>query len=410
MTTDGPAIEVRGLHKAYGGRPAVRGIDLSVARGEVFALLGPNGAGKTTTVEILEGYRSRDSGEVRVLGLDPARGDHDLKTHIGIVLQSTGIDVYLTVAETVDLLGAAYPHRLGTDTALELVGLRSERDHLVRKLSAGQRRRLDVAVALVGDADLLFLDEPTTGFDPSARRTAWDLVKDLARRGKTIFLTTHYMEEAEYLADRVAIIADGRIVAEGPPGELGTRSTSAVSFRLPPGAPALPAELATSTTGSDRVVSLVSDDPTQLLHDLTVWALDHGMRLEALHVSQPSLEDTYSGSPAPPRAPCARHEQRCAPGGPHPIDQPRLLAQSSGGVLHTRPPGDVPGFVLRALRDQGHPGLRALRKLGHVHPGRHRDVLGHRRLLHQPGHRRDLRTRGRVPQAAAGHACPLGST
>lgn len=180
MTTDGPAIEVRGLHKAYGGRPAVRGIDLSVARGEVFALLGPNGAGKTTTVEILEGYRSRDSGEVRVLGLDPARGDHDLKTHIGIVLQSTGIDVYLTAAETVDLLGAAYPHRLGTDTALELVGLRSERDHLVRKLSGGQRRRLDVAVALVGDADLLFLDEPTTGFDPSARRTAWDLVKDLA--------------------------------------------------------------------------------------------------------------------------------------------------------------------------------------------------------------------------------------
>ncbi len=293
VTGDSAAVEVRGLRKAYGGKPAVRGIDLSVARGEVFALLGPNGAGKTTTVEILEGYRGRDSGEVRVLGYDPARGEQALKARIGIVLQSTGIDTYLTAAETVDLLGAAYPRRIGTDAALDLVGLASERDQLVRKLSGGQRRRLDVAVAIVGDADLLFLDEPTTGFDPSARRAAWDLIKDLARQGKTIFLTTHYMEEAEYLADRVAIIAEGRIVAEGPPQQLGSQTASVVTFRLPPGAPALPAGLALPTTDLDQVITLVSDDPTQLLHDLTVWAVGSGIKLQALHVTQPSLEDTY---------------------------------------------------------------------------------------------------------------------
>jgi len=293
VTMNEPAVQVRGLQKAYGGRPAVRGIDLSVAQGEVFALLGPNGAGKTTTVEILEGYRGRDSGDVRVLGFDPARGEHALKTRIGIVLQSTGIDTYLTAAETVELLGAPYPRRLDTEAVLALVGLSAERDQLVRKLSGGQRRRLDVAVAIVGDADLLFLDEPTTGFDPSARRAAWDLIKDLALRGKTIFLTTHYMEEAEYLADRVAIIAEGRIVAEGPPQQLGAQTTSIITFRLPPGAPPLPNDLAPPTTNLDQVVSLVSEDPTQLLHDLTVWALTNNLRLLALHVSQPSLEDTY---------------------------------------------------------------------------------------------------------------------
>ncbi len=288
-----PAVEVRDLHKGYGGCPAVRGIDLRVAQGEVFALLGPNGAGKTTTVEILEGYRGRDSGEVSVLGYDPARGQHALKARIGIVLQSTGIDTYLTAAETVELLGAAYAHRLPTNEVLELVGLSSERDQLVRKLSGGQRRRLDVAVAIVGDADLLFLDEPTTGFDPSARRAAWDLIKDLARRGKTIFLTTHYMEEAEYLADRVAIIAKGKIVAEGPPRQLGAQTTSIVSFRLPAGVPPLPEGLVPPTTQVEQVVSVTINDPTELLHDLTGWALAHGVHLEGLHVSQPSLEDIY---------------------------------------------------------------------------------------------------------------------
>jgi ABC-2 type transport system ATP-binding protein len=289
----GLAVEVRELRKAYRGRPAVRGIDLSVPRGEVFALLGPNGAGKTTTVEILEGYRGRDGGQVQVLGLDPARGDHELRARIGIVLQSPGIDAYLTVSETVDLLGAPYPRRLRTEVVLELVGLSAERDRLVRKLSGGQRRRLDFAVAVVGDADLLFLDEPTTGFDPWARRGAWQLIKDLARGGKTIFLTTHYMEEAEYLADRVAIMVEGRIVAEGPPGSLGAATTSVVSFRLPAGAPALPTALARRAGNSGDAVALTSDDPTRLLHDLTGWALANDIRLEALRVSPPSLEETY---------------------------------------------------------------------------------------------------------------------
>jgi ABC-2 type transport system ATP-binding protein len=289
-----PAVEVRGLQKAYRGRPAVRSIDLSVARGEVFALLGPNGAGKTTTVEILEGYRRRDGGEVAIFGLDPALHTRDLSARIGIVLQSTGIDTYLTAAETVELLGAAYARRLGTDEVLQLVGLSGERDQLVRRLSGGQRRRLDVAVAIVGDPDLLFLDEPTTGFDPSARRAAWDLIKDLARQGKTIFLTTHYMEEAEHLADRVAIIAKGKIVAEGPPRQLGAQATSIVSFRLPAGAPPLPAGLvALPATELDQVISVTIDDPTELLHDLTGWALAHDVHLQGLHVSQPSLEDIY---------------------------------------------------------------------------------------------------------------------
>ncbi|MFN2609100.1 MAG: ABC transporter ATP-binding protein [Acidimicrobiales bacterium] len=286
-------MEVRGLRKSYRGRPAVRGVDLSVARGEVFALLGPNGAGKTTTVEILEGFRGRDAGVVRVLGADPARGDPRLRAGIGIVLQSTGIDSYLTASETVDLLGAPYPRRRATADVLEAVGLAPVRRQLVRTLSGGQRRRLDFAIALVGDPDLLFLDEPTTGFDPSARRGAWDLVGDLARRGTTIFLTTHDMEEAEQLADRVAVIADGSIVAEGPPHHLGGPAPSVVSFRLPDGAPPLPVGLGTPTSTADRVVCLAGDDATRLVHELTGWALANDCRLEALRVSQPSLEEAY---------------------------------------------------------------------------------------------------------------------
>ena len=292
----GLAVEVRGLHKAYRGGPAVRGIDLSVNQGEVFALLGPNGAGKTTTVEILEGFRSRDAGDVRVLGFDPATGDHNFKARVGMVLQTTGIDPYLTAAEMVDLLGAAYPRRLATDDALELVGLLPQADQPVRKLSGGQRRRLDVAVAMAGDADLLFLDEPTTGFDLSARRAAWDLIKQLAHRGRTIFLTTHYMEEAECLADRVAIIVEGKIVADGPPRHLTTDTASVVTFRLPVGAPPMPADLSDlmpAQTDFDRGFYLRTDDPVRFLHRLTDWAVSEDVALQALHVSQPSLEDTY---------------------------------------------------------------------------------------------------------------------
>ena len=212
---------VRGLRKAYGALNAVDGVDLEISRGEVFALLGPNGAGKTTTVEILEGYRHRDEGQVTVLGHDPGRERTALKPRIGIVLQSTGVDRYLTVAETLAMYAGYYPHPRSPEEVIDLVGLGAKRDARVTTLSGGQQRRLDVGVALVGDPELLFLDEPTTGFDPSARREAWQVVKSLAELGKTVLLTTHYMDEAQFLADRVAVIAAGRIVAEGPPSSLG---------------------------------------------------------------------------------------------------------------------------------------------------------------------------------------------
>src|SRR5881396_855505 len=240
-----PVIQVRGLRKSYGDVEAVRGIDLTVERGEVFALLGPNGAGKTTTVEILEGYRQRTGGEASVLERDPAKLDRPTKARIGIVLQSSGVDPFLTVRETIDMYRGYYPHPRPVDEVIDVVGLGEKRDTRVLKLSGGQQRRLDVAIALAGDPELLFLDEPTTGFDPSARRNAWGVVKNLAGLGKTIFLTTHYMDEAQYLADEVAIIAAGRIVAQGPPNTLGGRETAAtrVRFRLGPGSPELPESL-----------------------------------------------------------------------------------------------------------------------------------------------------------------------
>ena len=289
------AIEIGGLRKSYGDVEAVRGIDLTVRLGQVFALLGPNGAGKTTTVEILEGFRDRDAGSVSVLGFDPSKRDSALRSRIGIVLQSTGIDPYLTVAETIELFRGYYPHPRSVDEIVEVVGLREKRDTRVLRLSGGQQRRLDVAIALAGDPDLLFLDEPTTGFDPAARRGAWQVVKNLEALGKTIFLTTHYMDEAQVLAREVAVIADGRIVAQGPPATLGGRDTAAtrVTFRLADGGPPLPDALAARAEVSEGLVRLRTGDATRTLHELTGWALDRGVRLEGLDVTRPSLEDVY---------------------------------------------------------------------------------------------------------------------
>src|SRR6266571_2242134 len=228
---DGTAIEIRGLRKSYEDVEAVKGVDLSVPEGEVFALLGPNGAGKTTIVEIMEGFRDRSAGEVSVLGFDPARHDRGLRSQVGIVLQSTGIDPFLNVGETVDMYRAYYPSPRPVDEILAVVGLTEKRDTRVLKLSGGQQRRLDVAIALAGDPKLLFLDEPTTGFDPNARRTAWEVVKNLVAIGKTVFLTTHFMDEAQYLADRVVVIANGLIVAEGPPASIAGREQMRTRIR-----------------------------------------------------------------------------------------------------------------------------------------------------------------------------------
>jgi ABC-2 type transport system ATP-binding protein len=290
---EGPAVSVRGLVKSYGGVQAVQGIDLDIATGEIFALLGPNGAGKTTTVEILEGYRARDAGTVTVLGYDPGTERNPLKSRIGIVLQSSGIDRYLTVHETVSMYAGLYERPRRPDEVIDLVGLGAKRDERVVKLSGGQQRRLDVAIALAGDPDLLFLDEPTTGFDPSARRDAWEMVKDLASLGKTVLLTTHYMEEAQYLADRVAVIAAGRIVAAGTPSTLGHRDQAQVQIRFRPSATApLPAGFERHP-GQDGFVEVGVDDVANSLHVLTGWALEHGDPLDGLEVSRPSLEDVY---------------------------------------------------------------------------------------------------------------------
>ena len=290
---ESPAIVVRGLTKSYGDVEAVRGIDLQVSRGEVFALLGPNGAGKTTTVEILEGHRKADAGEVRVLGHDPARRERALLQRIGIVLQETGIEPFLTVEEAIELYRGYYPHPRPTDEILHVVGLEEKRSSRVNKLSGGQKRRLDVGIGLAGDPDLLILDEPTTGFDPSARRNAWQVVKNLAALGKTIVLTTHYMDEAQNLADRVAIVVGGRIVAVGPPGTLGGAELeqTRIWFSLADGAQALPPSFGATPSGAGYVI--VTKDPVQVLHDLTSWALAGGVELVDLTVSKPSLEDVY---------------------------------------------------------------------------------------------------------------------
>jgi ABC-2 type transport system ATP-binding protein len=290
-------ISVRGLRKSYGSLEAVRGVDLEVERGEVFAFLGPNGAGKTTTVEILEGYRPRGAGEVSVLGADPARAPRGWRARIGIVPQDCNVPPYLTVREALALFAGYYPSPRPVDEVVSVIGLDGKADTRTEKLSGGQQRRLDVGMGLVGDPELLFLDEPTTGFDPSARRQAWGVIANLRELGKTIFLTTHYMDEAQSLADRVAIIARGELVAEGKPDELGKRDErpARISFRLPAGVSAseLPAELAGAAGTANGALALEAPDPVPALNALTGWALQRGVRLDALEVRRPSLEDVY---------------------------------------------------------------------------------------------------------------------
>jgi ABC-2 type transport system ATP-binding protein len=271
------AIEVSDLRKSYGPVEAVRGVSFGVRRGEVFGLLGPNGAGKTTTVEILEGYRQRSAGEVWVLGHDPEVRHRDQQERVGIVLQSCGFYPRVTVREAVDHFAKAYPRPRDPAETIALVGLEEKSDARTKDLSGGQRRRLDLALALIGDPELLFLDEPTTGFDPAARRTAWGVVRRLRDLGKTVLLTTHYLDEAQSLADRVAIVKDGRIVAEGPPGQLDPGSSG---YRV-------------SYISNGRRVEHQTDDPTELLHRLTRDALARGERLEGLEVTRPTLEEVY---------------------------------------------------------------------------------------------------------------------
>jgi ABC-2 type transport system ATP-binding protein len=293
MTGDA-AIVVDGLRKRYGGHEAVRGVSFTVGQGEVFALLGPNGAGKTTTVEILEGFRAADGGSVSVLGFDPATGGRAYRERVGVVLQASGVFPYTTPREVLTLFAGYYPSPAQVADVLELVGLTDQADRRVRTLSGGQVRRLDLALALIGRPQLLFLDEPTTGFDPGARRDAWDQIAGLAAEGTTVFLTTHYMEEAQRLADRVAVLRDGEIVATGPPETLRDDRTE-IRLRLPEGASG--GELASVVDGElrrngDSVVIAVTD-PTASLHRLTTWALERQVQLEGLEVARPRLEDVY---------------------------------------------------------------------------------------------------------------------
>jgi ABC-2 type transport system ATP-binding protein len=287
------AVEVIGLEKAYDGLPAVRGVSFTIASGEIFALLGPNGAGKTTIVEILEGYRKRDAGTVRVLGLDPSTDRRALTARIGIVLQSSGVDRYLSVAEVIEMYAGYYSRPRPLDELLELVGLQDKRDSRVLSLSGGQQRRLDVALGLAGDPDLLFLDEPTTGFDPSARRGAWEMVKNLASLGKTVLLTTHYMDEAQYLADRVAVIADGQFVAEGTPATLAGRNTAAIRLVLPLHNGSAPPPEAGWRQNADDTAVLEPESLPDALRVLSAWALSCGASLDGLEIVRPTLEDVY---------------------------------------------------------------------------------------------------------------------
>jgi ABC-2 type transport system ATP-binding protein len=272
-----PVVSVRGLTKSYGEFEALKGINFELGAGEVFGLLGPNGAGKTTTIEILEGYRERDSGEVEVLGADPATADLDWRGRIGVVLQSSAMYENLTVAEHLAQFAGYYEHPRPVDEVMELIGLEEKRDTRARRLSGGQRRRLDLGLALIGDPELIFLDEPTTGFDPGARRRAWDTIRSLRELGKTILLTTHYLDEVEQLADRVAVLREGRIVASGTVQELvGDAPATEIRYRR-----------------NGEVVVLETDEPTRVLHELTEAAMQRGEELEGLEVRKPSLEEVY---------------------------------------------------------------------------------------------------------------------
>lgn len=271
------AVRVVGLRKAYGAIEAVKGVDLEIARGEVFGLLGPNGAGKTTTVEILEGYRPRDAGTVDVLGFDPGTAAREFRERIGVVLQQSELAPSLTVRETHQMYADYYSKPRDVDEVVDLVGLAEKRDARVKTLSGGQKRRLDLGVALIGDPELVFLDEPTTGFDPAARRTAWELVRSLRELGKTIFLTTHYLDEAQQLADRVAVMRGGLIVASGTPDEL-TRGGEATEIRW---------------VENGELVTVTTPEPTRVLNEVTAKALAAGRELEGLEVRRPSLEDVY---------------------------------------------------------------------------------------------------------------------
>ncbi|TMR93626.1 ABC transporter ATP-binding protein [Nonomuraea basaltis] len=289
------AVVVAGLRKQYGTVKAVDGVSFTVERGEVFALLGPNGAGKTTTVEILEGHRRRDGGEVSVLGFDPATGGRAYRERIGMVLQEAGFEEEFSVFELVHLYAGFYPRPRDPDEVIEQVGLKDKRDARVRTLSGGQRRRLDLALGLVGGPELLFLDEPTTGFDPSARHHAWELIDELRSSGTTILLTTHYMDEAQHLADRVAVLRAGRLVAVGAPDTLiAADRTSVLSFRLPEGTVLADLPLLTGhVEAHGAAVSVQTAQPARDMHVLTGWALERGAELTSLSLARPSLEDVY---------------------------------------------------------------------------------------------------------------------
>ncbi len=293
----GTAIEVRNLRKAYGGVEAVRGVSFEVAQGEVFCLLGPNGAGKTSTVEILEGYRLRDGGDASVLGLDPADGAREMRERVGIVLQECGVQGDLTVAELIEMYGRYHTRRRPVDEVIALVELDEKRDTRAKALSGGQRRRLDLALALVGDPDLIFLDEPTTGFDPAARRQAWATIRSLCELGKTVFLTTHYMDEAQYLASRVAVMRAGEIIALGRPDELGGRDArpAEIRFALPSSWSLgdLPDVASSERAMEDGRVVVLTSEPVRATQAITTWALEHDVDLGHFSVAQPTLEDIY---------------------------------------------------------------------------------------------------------------------
>jgi ABC-2 type transport system ATP-binding protein len=300
------AIEVCGLRMSYDGVEAVRGIDMRVSRGEIFALLGPNGAGKTTTVEILEGHRKRTAGDVSVLGEDPDRADRWWRSRVGVVLQTSRLEPQLTVRECLELYAGYYPAPSSVQEVIDLVGLKKRSEVRCGQLSGGQQRRVDVALALIGNPELVFLDEPTTGFDPSARRSAWEMIDGLRQLGKTVFLTTHYMDEAEALADRIVVLRGGEIVAEGTPATLGGRDRAAyqITFTLPPGVAIgeLPTEAGSpSALGEAGKLIIETEQVMPTLRALSGWAMEHRYAIPDLLVRRPALEDVYLALTEPPR-------------------------------------------------------------------------------------------------------------